>query len=627
VKKTAPIERIGCIYGRYSSHNQKDISIEQQVEKCRELALRSGITVVRVYADRAVSGKTDQRREFQRMMRDAEKGEFSHIIAWKSSRLGRNMLQAMVNEEKLNELGIKVVYVEENFGDNAAGRFALRSMMNVNQFYSENMAEDIKRGLMKNAENAMVNGELPFGYKRGEDGKYAIDEPKATIYREICDAILADVQYAELSKRLNARGIRTVRGNLWNKNSFHHMLRNENYIGVYHYSGVRIEDAIPPIISKEVFYKVQEKLSKGGAQGKYRKNADYLLTGKLFCGHCASGMVGISGKSKTGDVHHYYACQGRRLEHKCNKRNVRRDYIERAVAECIMQYVLKDDAKEWIAKTYVDYARQMSEKSELRETENALAEVKRGIKNVLDAIEQGIITPSTKERLTGLESERADLEIAVTLQKTALPNFTREKVMFWLDSFEGGDVEDKKFQAKLINSFVSAIYLFDDKLKIVFAYTENGRGKEVEFNIDDVLGDPEPAAPAAPVKSGFVQALLSPTNIGRQAQRAEMKFDWKVILCVRTSCRRFRKNWTSSTQNRNEICEITRAGASASGAWFCVEAALRLTVASAYKYAYRPFCQYFLLYRQTAQISRSRFRLVLSNRFLARIHIRTPVFH
>ena len=146
-RSTLQEQEDGIIYARYSSHAQKDASIEQQIRECMAFAKAQGIRIVEVYADRAVSGKTDRRPDFQRMMRDAEKGKFRYVIAWKSNRMGRNMLQAMMNEARLNEMGIRVLYTEEDFDNTAAGRFALRSMMNVNQFYSENMAEDIRRGL------------------------------------------------------------------------------------------------------------------------------------------------------------------------------------------------------------------------------------------------------------------------------------------------------------------------------------------------------------------------------------------------------------------------------------------------------------------------------------------------
>ena len=204
--KKLEIEEPGVLYGRYSSHNQKDISVEQQFEKGYELASELGIRIVDTYADRAVSGRTDKRRDFQRMMSDAAKGLFRYVIAWKSNRIGRNMLEALINEAKLQEMGVRVLYVEEDFDDTAAGSFAARSLMNVNQFYSENMAEDIKRGLYNNAENCMTNGHLPFGYKSDATLHYVIDEPRAAVIREIFTRVAAGEPLVDIMSSLNARG-------------------------------------------------------------------------------------------------------------------------------------------------------------------------------------------------------------------------------------------------------------------------------------------------------------------------------------------------------------------------------------------------------------------------------------
>ena len=144
-KNATPQGMIAVIYARYSSHSQNDASIEQQVAKCEEYAARTGLQITATYADRAISGKTDRRPEFQKMMRDAGKGKFQCVVAWKSNRMGRNMLEAMLNDAKLMDHGIRCLYVEEDFGDTAAGRFALRNMMNVNQFYSENMARPVRQ--------------------------------------------------------------------------------------------------------------------------------------------------------------------------------------------------------------------------------------------------------------------------------------------------------------------------------------------------------------------------------------------------------------------------------------------------------------------------------------------------
>lgn len=484
---------IAVIYARFSSHNQREVSIEQQIKACMSYADRTNLKVVDTYDDKAVSGKTDRRPNFQKMMRDAEKGKFRYVIAWKSNRMGRNMLQAMVNESRLNDMGVRCLYVEEDFDDTAAGRFALRNMMNVNQFYSENMAEDIMRGLMDNAEKCMVNnGGIALGYKKGEDGRYAIEEKGAAIVLEIFERFNAGESFVEIANDLNARGIKTSRGNRWNKNSFHRMLNNERYIGVYQYAGVRTEGGVPAIIRKELFYSVQEKLkTKKNPQGRHRDNGDYLLTGKLYCGHCGSFMTGMSGTSKTGALHYYYICQKKRTEKACKKKTVRRDWIEKKVAEAVKDYVTREDVVEWIADGYEEFLRQQRADSALLAAQDELAAVNKSISNIMLAIEQGIITATTKSRLLELESEKRRLEMVISVEQAAQGETNRDIVEFWLASFRDGNVESKKYQAKVIDLFVQAVYLYDDELRIVFNYCGKNNSVTVKFDEVDSLGTGE----------------------------------------------------------------------------------------------------------------------------------------
>lgn len=472
---TSEILGDGVDYSRYSSHSQKDISIEQQIAKNEELAKEYGIRLIEHYFDRAVTGRTDKRKDFQRMMRDAAKGKFKYVIAWKSNRMGRNMLEALMNEARLQELGVRVLYVEEDFDDTAAGRFAARSMMNVNQFYSENMAEDIKRGLYDNASNCMItNGGLPFGFKKGDDMRYAIDEPKDAIVREIYGRVSCGEAFVDIASDLNRRGIKTARGNKWGKNSFHALLTNERYRGVYIYGDVRIEGGVPRIVSDELFFKVQEVLkTKKNPQGRHRVNGDYLLTGKLFCGKCKSPMVGISGTSKTGALHYYYTCQKKRTEKTCDKANVRRNEIERTVAQAIRDYALQDDVIEWIADSTVAYNKRQEEATHVSILEDELVETQRSIKNIMAAIERGIITETTKGRLLELESEQALLTAKIAAERADIVTISREDIVAGLGMFRDGDVANKKYQAKLFDTFLVAVYVYDDDLKIVFSFSGN----------------------------------------------------------------------------------------------------------------------------------------------------------
>lgn len=458
-----------AIYARYSSHNQKDASIEQQVAQATQYAADLGLNIVEVYADRAVSGKSDQRPNFQRLMSDAQLGKFRAVLAWKSSRLGRNMLQSMQNEQLLADYGISVLYTEEDFDDTAAGRFASRSMMNVNQFYIENMAEDIRRGMRDNAANCKNNGIPPYGYRSTPEGRLEIDEPKADIVREIYQRVLSGHSIAEISDDLNRRGIKTRLGNPWNKNSFHVILHNERYTGVYLYDDIRIEGGLPAILDRPTFDLVQKELRMRKSTKSRRPSTGvrYLLTGKLFCGYCRSPMVGSSGTGKSGALHYYYACQGRRLKQNCEKKHVRKDALEEAVATAIYNNLCSPTVVNWIVDQAVGYSKQQLAQSPLALLERELAETQQAIKNLLRAIEQGIFTPTTQTRMLELEKTQATLTSKITAERAALIQVSREDVLAWLDLLQHGNVHDKDFQATLFQNFLKAVYCYDDHLKLV----------------------------------------------------------------------------------------------------------------------------------------------------------------
>lgn len=486
--------KTGAIYARYSSHAQKDASIEQQVRECLIFAKEQGIRITATYEDRAVSGKTDRRPNFQRMMKDAEKRKFQYVIAWKSNRMGRNMLQAMMNEARLNDLGVRVLYTEEDFDNTAAGRFALRSMMNVNQFYSENMAEDIRRGLMDNAMQCKVtNGTLPFGYKKDENLHYVLDPPNDEIVREIFGRVACGEPFVSIAEDLNARGVKTSRGGRWGRSSFHALLSNERYTGVYIYGDVRVEGGIPQIVDKGLFYRVQEVLkTKNNPQGRPRSRGDYLLTGKLFCGICKSPMIGVSGTGKSGQLHHYYMCQQRRQEKRCKKQNVRQDVIERQVAAAMKEYILRDDVIEWLADKAIAWAKDYRGETGIGALETQLAENKKATKSLLAAIEMGIITESTKERLLELEREQAMLVSKLAEENASLVSFSRDDIISALSLYRDGSVEDRAFQAKLFDAFLVAVYLYEDQFKLEFHVGgKSGIDVPLEPSVVEELGEAE----------------------------------------------------------------------------------------------------------------------------------------
>lgn len=478
------------IYARFSEgRDQTDVSIEQQVAECKPYAAQLGYTITKVYADHHISGRSDRRPEFQRMLRDAEKGQIDTVIAWKSSRLARNMLQGLLNESKLNDLGVNVLYAKEDFGDNAAGRYARRNMMNMNQFYSENMSEDIKRGMYYLAKDCKVLTVIPFGYRKGEDGRFAKDDYTAPYVQEIFERVLRGDTYAEIAEDLNAKHVKTQQKKPWNKNSFKIMLQNEAYIGVYSFGDVRIEGGMPALIDRDLFYNVQKELKMRRtkkATNRWQKS-DFLLTGKLFCGHCLGNMVGSSGTSVTGAKHAYYVCQTRNNAKTCHKKNIRQKAAERLVASAIRNYILQPEVIEWIADNAMQYTVSLREQSQAKQTEAELADVNRGIKNIMAAIEKGIITDTTKDRLLELEAMKRELTERLDLEARFIPSITREQVIAWLDSYRTRKLTDRSFQRELFGTFLEAAYLYDDRLRLIFNYT--GETNEVDYPLSDLLPD------------------------------------------------------------------------------------------------------------------------------------------
>ena len=480
-----------AIYARYSSSVQNDASIEQQVAECQEYARQHGLMIVATFEDRAISGRSDNRPGFQKMLRAAERHEFQVLLAYKSNRISRNMRNALVYEERLFQAGVKVVYCKEEFGDNATGRFMLRMMMNMNQFYSENMAEDIRRGMVDSAAKGKVVGVIPYGYKKGEDGRFAIDDQTAPVVQEIFRRFLNDESYADIARELNARSILTKRKQPWGKNSFHSILVNERYTGVYIYGEVRTEGGMPQIIERSVYEMAQKKLGEHKeTRARHRDNEDYLLTGKLFCGHCLAPMVGLSGRGRWGNDYFYYACQTRRIQKTCQKKNVRKDFIEEEVTRCVLESVLEDETVEWIADTIIEASKRRSAQSQLADYEKRLADTKKQIRNIVRAVEMGIISDEFKERMAELEETKKELTGLIALEKAQIKHYDREDIIVYLESIRNGNPKDKKFQRKIIHDFVRAVYLFDDHFKLVVDFTGEHTVYDRSF-MTSVSEDPE----------------------------------------------------------------------------------------------------------------------------------------
>lgn len=165
----------------------------------------------------------------------------------------------------------------------------------------------------------------------------------------------------------------------------------------------------------------------------------------------------------------------------CKKKSVKKDYIERAAVVLTVNRVLQDEEISRIADSIISL--QNSENTTVPALKKQLAETERGIENMLNAIQQGILTASTKDRLEALEKQKEDLKIAIMQAELQKPKYTKEQIVSWISQFKYGDVNSREYQKRIIDTFVNAIFLFDDYLAITYNFkggTETITLKDIE---------------------------------------------------------------------------------------------------------------------------------------------------
>ena len=210
-----PDTQDAVIYTRYSSHNQRDCSIEQQVADCEIFARQNNLRVVKVYADRHLSGTTDNRPQFQQMLKDAAHGHWAYVICWKIDRFARNRYDSATYKFRLKKAGVRVLYAKESIPDGPEGILLESVLEGSAEYYSAALAQNIRRGMKYNAEQCKVNsGSIPFGYRKGPDGRFAIHEANAEVVREIFRKAAAGMSFVDIANDLNSQGRAVEQGQL-----------------------------------------------------------------------------------------------------------------------------------------------------------------------------------------------------------------------------------------------------------------------------------------------------------------------------------------------------------------------------------------------------------------------------
>ena len=471
------------IYARYSRHSQTEQSIEGQLQTCYDYARANGHIVIGEYIDRAQSGTTDSRAEFQRMIADSDKHTFEGVLVYQLDRFARNRYDSAINKAKLKKNGVRVISARENISDDASGILVEGVLESMAEYYSAELSQKIRRDMDINAEKCLSNGSNPgLGYRVDEERRFHIDPEGAAIVREIFEMYASGKTVAEITKHLNAKQVKTSLGKAFNKNSLHRLLRNKRYIGYYVYKGTETPGGMPRIIEDELFERVQRILDRNKkAPARSRGREEYLLTTKLFCGYCREMMTGYGGTGRSGKAYHYYACNNFK-RHKCRKKAVNKQKIEdRVVLEC--RNLLTDNNIERIAHSVAAACEADCDASTIKRIKMAIQETDAAIENLWKALEHGQSVEMIAERIEKRKREKEELQGQLAIEMGKQVSFTAPQVKAFLYSLKRGNINDENNRRGIINIFLRAIYLFDDRLTLIL------NGGDRQITIDNILID------------------------------------------------------------------------------------------------------------------------------------------
>lgn len=483
------------IYARYSSDNQREESIEGQLRECKEFAEKNDITIIGEYIDRALSAKTDNRPNFQKMIKDSYRRVFDTVIVWKVDRFARNRYDSAHYKNILKKNGVKVVSAKEHISEGAEGIILESMLEGYAEYYSVELAEKINRGLTENALKGKLNGGgIPLGYNLTKEKTFAIDEETSPIVVEVFTRYADGEKMTDIANDLTLRGVKSKYGNRITLNIIHHMLKNRRYIGEYRFRDIVHPHAFPAIISEDLFERVQKKMAKNQkAPARHKSEDDYILTTKLKCGKCGSFMVGESGTGKMGATYHYYKCATAKRRKGCDKKAVKKDWIEDLVVKYTMKIVMDDELIETIVDRILGLLSQ--ENTKIPQLQAKLKEVDSYINNILDAIQQGLFNASAKKRLDDLEQTKAEIETAIFSEQLQRPEITREHILCYIERYRKINVNNLESRKRLIDTFVNSIYLYDDKIVFVFNYKDGTKAVTLEELEEELSSDLEASTP------------------------------------------------------------------------------------------------------------------------------------
>ncbi len=473
------------IYARYSSDSQREESIEDQVKSCKQYAKRNKLDIVKIYSDKALTGTSDKRPNFQQMIKDSSESTWERIICYKTDRFARSRADATKYKQILRKNGVKVVYAEMTIPIGPEGIILEGVMESIDEWYSANLSQNVKRGMMGNAEKCRTNGVTLFGYKKSKDDTYEIDEYNAVAVRKMFQMVLDNLTDREIVEWLNINGYKNTYGRPFDKNAVNRMTKNRKYIGEYKYGDIVVPHGMPAIIDDKTFERVQ--IVRESRISKRSRNRMCLLSGLLYCGECGESMNGTAGTSHTGKKYNYYTCNSVYKKSKCDFKRIPQEKLENFVIDLLHKYLFDENNLSYLIDAIIEYQNRNTDTSKLDQLKLDKKNIEAKISNLLNVLELGGFNETVYSRLSTLQQELKQIDERIAKENIISKPFDRDALEASIRTFASSKDASQEYKKRLIRTFVSAIYVYKSgRVVVVFNYKKNGTfASHEELNVLD----------------------------------------------------------------------------------------------------------------------------------------------
>lgn len=484
-----------CGYCRFSSDRQREESIEAQQRIIKDYADKNGYEIITWYIDRAFSGKTVNRPDFQRLLNDVASREcqFSAVLVHKLDRFSRNASESLKYNALLQDHGISLVSTAERIKDDANGRLLYGIMSNINQYYIDNLSNEVMKGMRENALQKKWNGGTPpLGYDVVNQ-ELVINEAEAVIVRKIFEMAAEGNGYNTIIRELNACGYRTKAGNHFGKNSLYDLLRNERYKGVYIFNKcskrnsqnkrnshkykdeseiIRIEDGNPAIVSKELWNRanVARKMT-----GRITTNAkhNYLLSGLLYCGECGAKLHG-NHRTHGSNGYNTYRCNKQANQLTCSCKEIRADILEDFVIDSLTEHFFNPEVTDIITEQINNKIHEIvnTDSEDIQLAKNSLNGLKVARNNLADAIAKTGFNQTLADKLDSIEKQIVEYEKMIAdddLNKTKI-EITKDDVKKKIAELKKCMMNPKNIEQTkiMLQSYIEKIVVDNKSVQVTF---------------------------------------------------------------------------------------------------------------------------------------------------------------